>query len=115
MKTIGKEQPRYQSSYNTVIDKLVDIINKQGSLDVHELSEKTGVEPEDLEEWTKILEEKQLIKRHYPVIGPLQLMKKDYVPPKGNKQTFLIAFLAVLLLGAFILFYLITQDIIKVG
>lgn len=61
----------------TTIDKMIDIIDKRGSVNTFNLSKELGVSIERIESWAKILEERGLIEIEYPLIGPSKLRKKN--------------------------------------
>ncbi|MCX6821401.1 MAG: hypothetical protein NTW30_01350 [Candidatus Aenigmarchaeota archaeon] len=62
----------------TTIDKLIDIINKRGSVTTIDLSKELEVSVEMIEIWAKILEDRGLINIEYPLIGPSKLRKKEW-------------------------------------
>ena len=62
----------------TKIDRLIDIIDKRGSVTILELSKELDVSVERIESWAKILEDRGLINIEYPLIGPSKLRKKEW-------------------------------------
>jgi hypothetical protein len=62
----------------TTIDRLIDIINKRGSVTIIDLSKELGVSVDMIEIWAKILEDRGLINIEYPLIGPSKLRKKEW-------------------------------------
>jgi hypothetical protein len=62
----------------TSIDKMIDIVDKRGSVTTFELSKELGVSIEQIDNWAKILEDRGLIDIEYPLIGPSKLRKKQW-------------------------------------
>lgn len=60
----------------TNIDDLLDIIKEKKSINIKDLSKKLKVNPEQIEEWGRILEERGLIEMEYPAIGLPRLREK---------------------------------------
>ncbi len=60
----------------TDIDKLIEIVENKGPITILDLSKELEVEPEQIEEWAKILEERGMIEIEYHPIGPPKLRKK---------------------------------------
>ncbi|MDI6825578.1 MAG: hypothetical protein QMD36_00035 [Candidatus Aenigmarchaeota archaeon] len=60
----------------TAIDKMIEILDKRGSVTILDLSRELGVSIEHIESWAKILEDRGLIEMEYPLIGPSRLRKK---------------------------------------
>ena len=60
----------------TQIDKLIKIVEKNGSIPIPILSRELKVHPEQIERWARILEEHGMIEIEYPPIGPPKLRKK---------------------------------------
>jgi len=73
-----KVSPANMESMGTTIDRLIDIIDKRGSVNTFNLSKELGVSIERIESWAKILEERGLIEIEYPLIGPSKLRKKQW-------------------------------------
>ena len=62
----------------TTIDKLIDIIDKRGTVTTLDLSKELNVSMDRIENWAKILEDSGLINIEYPLIGPSKLRKKEW-------------------------------------
>jgi len=60
----------------TDIDKLINIVERKGPITILALAKELNVEPEQIEEWANILEERGLIEIEYHAIGPPKLRKK---------------------------------------
>jgi len=60
----------------TIIDELIDIIEKKGSINILDLSKQLKVSQEQIEEWARILEDRGMIEIEYSPIGPPKLRKK---------------------------------------
>lgn len=73
-----KAAPTKMVSMETTIDRLIDIIDKRGSVNTYNLSKELGVSMERIESWAKILEDRGLIEIEYPLIGPSKLRKKEW-------------------------------------
>jgi hypothetical protein len=73
-----KAAPTKLGSMETTIDRLIDIIDKKGSVNTYNLSKELGVSMERIESWAKILEDRGLIEIEYPLIGPSKLRKKEW-------------------------------------
>jgi hypothetical protein len=73
-----KVVPAKTGSVETTIDRLIDIIEKRGSVTTFELSKELGVKMEQIENWAKILEDRGLIDMEYPLIGSSKLRKKQW-------------------------------------
>ncbi len=97
------ERPDYKQQYDTILDKIVDIIKTEKKITVSELSEKTGIETQKLEEWAKVLEKEGMIKTHYPAIGSIQLLEPDTKIKKSKLWIFLLPVVIVVILVLVIL------------
>jgi CBS domain-containing protein len=62
---------------HTDIDRLLELIEEKGRVTIDEASEKLKVDRQMIEEWAAILEEHALITVEYPVIGTVELVKKE--------------------------------------
>ena len=60
----------------TDIDSLLDLIEKEGSINMFDAHERLQVSEEHVEEWAKILEKEELIEIFYPAFGSPVLRKK---------------------------------------
>ncbi len=60
----------------TIIDELIDVVEKEESINILDLSKKLKVSPEQIEEWAKILEDRGIIDIEYSPIGPPKLRMK---------------------------------------
>jgi hypothetical protein len=67
------------NSYKTDIDKLLDIINEKGSLNIEEVAKIFGIEKIEAEAWGKILKDQGLITIYYPTVGDAELKCKKAV------------------------------------
>jgi CBS domain-containing protein len=65
-----------KSVIGTVIDELINIVEKKESVAILDLSKQLKVDPEQIEEWAKLLEERGMIEIEYSPIGPPKLRKK---------------------------------------
>jgi len=64
------------SVIKTDIDKLISIVERKGPISILALSKELNVDPEQIEEWSKILEEREMIEIEYHAIGPPKLRRK---------------------------------------
>jgi len=62
----------------TTIDRLINILEKRGSVSTIDLSKELGVSIERIESWAKIFEDRGLIDIEYPLIGSSKLRKKEW-------------------------------------
>jgi CBS domain-containing protein len=62
---------------HTDIDRLLELIEEKGRVTIDEASEKLKVDRQMIEEWAAILEEHSLITVEYPIIGTVELVKKE--------------------------------------
>lgn len=60
----------------TGIDKLLELIDTKGKVSTEEASKTLGVDVKLVEEWASILDDHNLIKMEYPIIGTIELIKK---------------------------------------
>ena len=60
----------------TDIDKLINIVERRGPISMLDVSKELNVEPEQVEEWAKILEDRAMFEIEYRAIGPPMLRKK---------------------------------------
>ena len=83
-KTKAKKQKRKKTKkkksdegVKTVIDELLDYVEKKGKVSTKDASHKFKVSENKIEEWANILEEGGLIKIDYPLMGKAILIKGD--------------------------------------
>jgi CBS domain-containing protein len=69
---IGKKMTKIE----TDIDSVLELIEKEGSINMIEVSKKLNVSEEKVEEWAKILEKEGIIEIFYPAFGSPKLRKK---------------------------------------
>jgi CBS domain-containing protein len=60
----------------TDIDKLISIVERKGPISILDVSKELNVDPEQIEEWAKILEEREMFEIEYRALGPPMLRKK---------------------------------------
>ena len=60
----------------TGIDKLFELVEKNGKISTDEASKILGVDAKLVEEWASILDDHSLIRIEYPIIGSIELVKK---------------------------------------
>jgi CBS domain-containing protein len=65
----GVSKEKISKTISTTIDKMLEIVERKGAIDIKSLSKILEVSPEVIEEWAKILEENGLIKLEYPALG----------------------------------------------
>ncbi len=63
------------AAYKTDIDKLLDLINEKGKIDIDAVSKIFSIPKKEAEDWGKILKEQGLITLYYPTMGDVQLQK----------------------------------------
>ncbi|RLI98243.1 MAG: hypothetical protein DRO99_01165 [Candidatus Aenigmatarchaeota archaeon] len=68
----------------TDVDKLYEMINKEGRISVEDAAKRLNVPAGSIEEWGRVLEEHGLAKVHYPAIGKPVLMAKAMKAEKGS-------------------------------
>lgn len=78
--------PADLKTYETEFDKIVDLAKEKGSIKVSALAKHLGADKKNIEEWATILEEHNLVKIYYPLIGEAEVRKTDYKPPKKPKR-----------------------------
>lgn len=60
----------------TDIDSVLELVEKEGSINIFSVKEKLGVSEDRVEDWAKILEKEGLIEIYYPAFGSPVLRKK---------------------------------------
>lgn len=70
----------------TAIDKLLELVEKKGSISIKDAAKVFNVSRSQIESWVKILEEHELIEVHYPPIGEPELRKKELEKPGKKKK-----------------------------
>jgi len=69
------ESPEEVRKIKTDLDKIVQIVNENGSVSIGEIAKLLGLKENQVEEWGTILEDHELLKLHYPPIGKPVLRK----------------------------------------
>ena len=60
----------------TPIDDLFDFVNKVNKVKISAAARKFNVNKFQIEEWAKILEEHDMVRIHYPIVGEAEIRKK---------------------------------------
>jgi len=97
---------RENKTIETDVDKLYDIVELKGMINIADAAKKLRVSPEQVEEWGRILEEHKLIRMHYPPVGePVLILRKTKTAKKinkpGKKSLFIILISLILLICVF--------------
>lgn len=102
--------------YETKIDEILNLINKEEKITFQDLATKTNLTNEQIENWLKILQKNNLILTHYPVIGKPFATKFDSkkIPeiennPDKNKSRNLLIFATIcfiLFITAYYIFFI---------
>ncbi|MEK6826530.1 MAG: hypothetical protein AABX90_02795, partial [Nanoarchaeota archaeon] len=79
------DYPKLESN-KTFFDLLVEDIDKSGSMNLSEISEKYNVNKKIAQEWGEILKEHGLVDFFIPTFGEPQLRRKGLVVKKGEKR-----------------------------
>lgn len=66
-------------TYNTDMDRLLDLVNERKKLTVEEVSGIFDISKKEAEEWGKILKDEGLISLYYPTVGDVELREKKKV------------------------------------
>jgi CBS domain-containing protein len=61
----------------TDIDRLQDLVEEKGRITTQDASKILHIEKETIEEWSSILERHNLISVEYPIVGTVELVKKE--------------------------------------
>lgn len=70
----------------TGVDRLMDLVNKEGRVTVKDASNKLGVSPETVEEWSKVLDKLGMLKLDYGFTHTTLIsLKKE--PEKTKRKT----------------------------
>jgi len=72
-------------NYQTNLDKLYDLIEKEGKISLKETSKKLNLPITQVEEWTKVLNKQEMINIHYPLIGSIILTRKGFFEKKKDE------------------------------
>jgi membrane protease YdiL (CAAX protease family) len=67
------------SSYQTDMDRLLELVNKKGSVGIDSVAKIFNISKSEAEEWGKILKDESLISLYYPTVGDAELRKKEKV------------------------------------
>ena len=70
----------------TSIDKLYEMVQKEGEIKIRDAAKRFGVEAELIEEWGRVLENHELVEMHYPAFGELVLRSKDWTEKHKHKK-----------------------------
>ncbi|MFH1294328.1 MAG: hypothetical protein ABIH90_00105 [Candidatus Aenigmatarchaeota archaeon] len=70
----------------TSIDKLYEMVQKEGEVKIRDAAKRFGVEPELAEEWGRVLESHELVEMHYPAFGELVLRSKSWAEKHKHKK-----------------------------
>ena len=62
--------------YQTDLDKLYQVLEERGKLNINEIALIFGISKEQAEEWGKILKDQELATLHYPAVGEPELIWK---------------------------------------
>jgi len=104
---MGKKENEY---LETDVDKLYEMVKRNGVIKVTEAAKRLKVKIEQVEEWGRILEEHDLALLHYPPFGDPVLILRKFKPTKIKtkrkiRKKPLIVNLAIIL--AFVFFILV--------
>lgn len=73
-----EQKPAQVCKVETSIDRLYQLVQKQGRVKIdEELAKQLGVSKAQIESWSLILEEHNLVDLHYPAIGEPEIRKKE--------------------------------------
>jgi len=112
---MGKNENEY---LETDVDKLYEMVKRNGVIKVTEAAKKLKVKVEQIEEWGRVLEEHDLALLHYPPFGDPVLILRKFKPTKIKakrkiRKKPLIVNLAIIL--AFVFFLLVYTRRLDVG
>jgi transposase len=104
----------------TNIDRLYELVKKDGMVKIDYAAKKFKVSEEQIEEWGNILEEHGLVIIHYPPFGGPVLILKTFKPKvkirikgkKHNRKALLFNFIIIV---AFIIFILLQTGRVKLS
>jgi CBS domain-containing protein len=67
---------QFGAKIETGIDKLLELVEQRGKISTDEASKLLKVDIKMIEDWASILDDHNLIKLEYPIIGTIELIKK---------------------------------------
>lgn len=70
----------------TPVDKLVILAKQKRGITVSEAAKLLGASEQQVEEWTRILEERGLLKLEFPVVGPPKIVPAMIPPAKFSRK-----------------------------
>ena len=70
----------------TPIDKLIKIVKEREKISVSEMAKELGVSQTQIEDWVRILEERDFIELRYPTMGEPVIILKRVTESKVNKK-----------------------------
>jgi len=75
----------------TEVDRLYDIVRTKGIVKIGDAAKKLDTDPDQIEEWGRLLEDYDLVKLHYPPLGRAVLILKTFktdakIPEKKLKK-----------------------------
>ena len=74
------------SVITTTIDRLLELVEKRGSISIKDAAKNFNVSRSQIESWVKLLEEHELIEVNYPPIGEPEIRKKGPEKPGKKKK-----------------------------
>lgn len=85
-KIVGKEMEIKRAKIETSFDRVLNIIQVKGIINLDEAAKQLGMNKKDVQECAEILERSRLIKLSYPPIGPVKLIYPAYLKWKENEK-----------------------------